>query len=90
MRRAIADRMTFSVREAPQFWLEGEATFSELIKLRENINERLAARSIALTYTDFVVKAVAGALRESPFMNASYSASGIVRKPEINVGIAVA
>ena len=43
-----------------------------------------------MTYTDFVVKAVAGALRESPFMNASYSAAGIVRKAEINVGIAVA
>ena len=90
MRRAIADRMTFSVREAPQFWLEGKANFTELIKLRESITKRLAARGIALTYTDFVVKAVAGALRENPFMNASYSATGIVRKPEINIGIAVA
>ena len=90
MRRVIAERMTFSVREAPQFWLESEVSFTEVIKLRESINKRLAGRGIALTYTDIVVKAVAGALRESPFMNASYSAAGIVRKPEVNVGIAVA
>lgn len=90
MRRAIADRMTFSVREAPQFWLESEVNFTEVIKLRESMNKRLADRGIALTYTDILVKAVAGALRESPFMNASYSAAGIVRKPEVNVGIAVA
>jgi pyruvate dehydrogenase E2 component (dihydrolipoamide acetyltransferase) len=91
MRRAIADRMTFSTREAPQFWLEGEANFSALIELRNNMNQQQRPeKSLALSYTDFVVKAVACALEDCPFVNVSYSSTGIIRRANINIGIAVA
>jgi pyruvate dehydrogenase E2 component (dihydrolipoamide acetyltransferase) len=90
MRRVIAERMVLSVREAPQFWMEGEASFAALIALRESMNRRLAGNHIKLSYTDFIVKAVASSLRECPFMNVSYSAAGIIRKPDVNLGVAVA
>jgi pyruvate dehydrogenase E2 component (dihydrolipoamide acetyltransferase) len=90
MRRTIAERMVLSVREAPQFWMEGEAELASLIALRESMNRRLAGKDIKLSYTDFIVKAAADTLRECPFMNVSYSAAGIVRKSDINIGIAVA
>lgn len=90
MRRIIAERMTLSTREAPQFWLEGEVKAGVLVELRESINQRLKAKGIGLSYTDFLIKAVASALRECPYMNVSYTGNGIAQKSEINLGFAVA
>jgi pyruvate dehydrogenase E2 component (dihydrolipoamide acetyltransferase) len=90
MRRAIAERMTFSTREAPQFWMGADVSFAALVELREKINQRLADQAVFLSYTDFIIKAVAMALRESPFMNASYSPNGITQKAAVNVGFAAA
>jgi pyruvate dehydrogenase E2 component (dihydrolipoamide acetyltransferase) len=41
------------------------------------------------SYTDFVVKLVAVALREHPALNASLTDAGIVQHSEVNIGIAV-
>lgn len=90
MRRAIAERMTFSTREVPQFWMGVDVSVGALVKLRETIDERLAGEVVSFSYTDFVIKAVAGALRECPFMNVSYTPNGIAQKSAINVGFAVA
>ncbi len=90
MRRAIADRLTLSVREAPQFWLEADARIAELIELRDKINRHLAGRGLSLGYTDFIVKAVAASLGECPFMNVSYTPGGLVQKSRVHVGFAVA
>jgi pyruvate dehydrogenase E2 component (dihydrolipoamide acetyltransferase) len=90
MRRAIAERMTISTREVPQFWMGVDVSVGALVKLRETIDQRLAGKVASFSYTDFIIKAVAGALRECPFMNVSYTPGGIARKSAINVGFAVA
>jgi len=90
MRRAIAERMTFSTREAPQFWMGADVSFAALVELREKINQGLADKPVSLSYTDFIIKAVALALRECPFMNASYSPNGVTQKAAVNVGFAAA
>jgi pyruvate dehydrogenase E2 component (dihydrolipoamide acetyltransferase) len=90
MRKIIAERMTLSTREAPQFWMEGEVKAGVLVELRESINQRLKAKGIGLSYTDFLIKAVASALRECPYMNVSYTGNGIAQKADINLGFAVA
>jgi pyruvate dehydrogenase E2 component (dihydrolipoamide acetyltransferase) len=90
MRRAIAERMTFSTREAPQFWMGADVSFAALVELREKVNQRLADKAVSLSYTDFIIKAVAMALRECPFMNASYSPNGVTQKAAVNVGFAAA
>jgi pyruvate dehydrogenase E2 component (dihydrolipoamide acetyltransferase) len=90
MRRAIAERMTISTREVPQFWMGVDVSVGALVKLRETINQRLPGKMVSFSYTDFIIKAVAGALRECPFMNVSYTPGGIAQKSAINVGFAVA
>jgi pyruvate dehydrogenase E2 component (dihydrolipoamide acetyltransferase) len=90
MRRAIAERMTFSTREVPQFWMGVDVSVEALVKLREDIDQQLAGRVVSFSYTDFVIKAVAGALQECPFMNVSYTPNGIAQKSTINIGFAVA
>ena len=90
MRRAIAERMTFSTREVPQFWMGVDVNVGALVNLRETVDQRLAEKLGAFTYTDFIIKAVAGALRKCLFMNVSYTAGSIVHKSAINIGFAVA
>lgn len=90
MRRTIAERMSLSTREAPQFWLGTEARLSSVVEWRKNLNERLADKGTNLTYTDFFIKATAMALRDCPYMNTSYSPEGIIFKTGCHIGVAVA
>lgn len=90
MRRAIAQRMTQSSHDAPQFWLGVEVEADELLKWRQALNARLAAGDEKLTITDFIIKACALSLREHPYLNASYTPDGLVIKENINIGVAVA
>ncbi|MBC7342935.1 MAG: 2-oxo acid dehydrogenase subunit E2 [Clostridia bacterium] len=92
MRRTIAQRMTQSSHDAPQFCLGVDAEASELIRWRKLLNEKLKGQGedITLTYTDFLVKACALALRDCPYVNASFTAEGIELKTAINVGVATA
>lgn len=89
MRRAIALRMAQSFREIPQFWLGVDIEVDELLRCREILNSKLPEDK-HLSLTDFIVKAVALALREHPYVNATFTDEGILLKEEINIGIAVA
>lgn len=92
MRRIIAQRMSQSSHDIPQFWLKVEAKAEALIRWREILNEKMKGENgeTKLTFTDFLVKASALALRECPYVNSRYTQEGIVYLDEINVGIAIA
>jgi pyruvate dehydrogenase E2 component (dihydrolipoamide acetyltransferase) len=90
MRKTIAERMSLSTREAPQFWLGTEARLTAVGEWRKTLNERLAGKGANLTYTDFFIKATAQALRDCPYMNTSYSPEGITFKAGFHIGVAVA
>lgn len=92
MRRTIAQRMTQSSHDAPQFCLGVDAEAKELIRWRQLLNQKLKARGedVTLTYTDFLVKACALALKSCPYVNASFTAEGIEFKSAINIGVATA
>ncbi|HWQ61494.1 MAG TPA: dihydrolipoamide acetyltransferase family protein, partial [Negativicutes bacterium] len=90
MRKTIAERMSMSTREAPQFWLGTEARLNAVVEWRKTLNERLAGKGANLTYTDFFIKATAMALRDCPYMNTSYSPEGIIFKAGCHIGVAVA
>jgi len=62
----------------------------KLVKIREDLNQQLAAEKVKLSLGDFVTKAVAAALRRHPGLNASFEPDAIVRHGEINIGFAVA
>ena len=87
MRRAIAEKMSRSHQQVPAVTLVTRADVTELASLRERMN---AAGGDKVTYTDFVVKAAAAALREHPLINSVAEAEGVKLVEEVNIGIAVA
>ena len=91
IRRMIAEAMARSVREIPHAWSMVEADISNLVALRNRERDAFRQREgINLTYLPFALKAVAGALKDNPTLNASWADDHIVLKRRINLGIAVA
>lgn len=88
MRKVIAQRMLQSHLEIPPVTQNSLADVTELMALREKINAGTA--DLRVTLNDFVLMAVARALREHPYINASYTDQGMLIKKRINVGMAVA
>jgi 2-oxoisovalerate dehydrogenase E2 component (dihydrolipoyl transacylase) len=90
IRRAIANRMSASKREAPHAWTMVEVDVSGLVALREREKELFAEReSVKLTYLPFIVKAVVESLKENPVLNSVWDGDRIVLRKRINVGVAV-
>lgn len=90
VRRAIANRMSLSKREAPHAWTMVEADVTGLVALRERIKEDFARREgVRLTYLPFIVRAAVESLKEHPILNSVWDEERIVLRRRINVGIAV-
>ncbi len=90
IRRAIADRMSTSTREAPHAWTMVEADVTGLVGLRERVKEEFESREgIKLTYLPFIVKAVVESLKEHPIVNSVWDGDRIVLRKRINIGVAV-
>jgi pyruvate dehydrogenase E2 component (dihydrolipoamide acetyltransferase) len=85
--RTIAARMTESRASIPEFTLEAEIDIEAARSLRAELEA--AGREPVPSYNDFVVRAVALALRQFPALNASYASGKTTRHGRINVGIAV-
>ncbi|GAA2840353.1 2-oxo acid dehydrogenase subunit E2 [Leucobacter komagatae] len=93
-RAVIARRLSESSSETPHFAVTAVADVTELLALRQTLNERLvAADRPKLSVTDLLVRAAALALREVPGVNASYSPEGrgaTVMHERVHIGLAVA
>jgi pyruvate dehydrogenase E2 component (dihydrolipoamide acetyltransferase) len=85
MRKVIAQRMCASKREIPEVTLTLSADVTALLKLRTT----LKAEGKSLTVNDFVMRAVALALSESPMVNATLENDVIHSWPDVNLGVAV-
>ncbi|MGC1122885.1 MAG: 2-oxo acid dehydrogenase subunit E2 [Candidatus Methanofastidiosia archaeon] len=81
IRKLTAERMIKSKREAPHLTLGMDVDMTEAANLKT---------SLAITYTDILVKAVALALRKHPQLNSTLTENKIVLRDTINIGIAVA
>ncbi|WP_298004701.1 MULTISPECIES: dihydrolipoamide acetyltransferase family protein [Anaerolinea] len=89
LRQAIGRRMVDSKQNYPHFYVTRSFNVEALLSLREQINQ-LMPDGQKLTLNDFVIKAVALALRNYPNLNASVSGTNIVRHGHVNIGVAVA
>jgi pyruvate dehydrogenase E2 component (dihydrolipoamide acetyltransferase) len=89
LRAAIGRRMTESTQQVPHFYLTHDYSVDGLMALRKQINA-LLGEGEKLSVNDFVVKAVALALRQMPNLNAKLNGDEIVHFGAVNVGIAVA
>ena len=87
MRRAIARRLTESKTTVPHFYVTAHLRVDALLALRRELNE-VAERKLSVN--DFVLKAVAGALRAVPAANASWLGDAIRRFEQVDLAVAVA
>jgi pyruvate dehydrogenase E2 component (dihydrolipoamide acetyltransferase) len=89
LRTIIGKRMQESKQAVPHFYITSEYRMDELMALRKQVNGMLADDQ-KLSVNDFIIKAVALALRAFPNINASLDGNEIVRHGHVNVGVAVA
>ena len=85
--QTIARRMTQSRSEIPSFDVVVQVDMSTIVQLRRGARELVET---VPSVNDFVVKAVALALREYPAFNSSFVDGRSERHGRVNVGIAVA
>ena len=82
MRRAIAERLQQSVREAPHFCVVMDVDMSRALELRDT-------SPVKLTINGIIVKACADALVAVPRVNCRIEGDAIHYLRDINIGIAV-
>ena len=91
MRKMIAQRMVDSVRIAPHVTSFVEADVTELVNWRNRHKEAYKKRTGEnLTFTPLFVQAVARAIQDYPGINVSVDGDYIIKKKDINIGVAVA
>jgi pyruvate dehydrogenase E2 component (dihydrolipoamide acetyltransferase) len=88
MRRIVAKRMTESKQAAPHFYLGVDVDMSAVEKRRGELKQNGGA--VVPSINDFILAAVAKALRDFPALNASFTDEGVKIFADINIGVAVA
>jgi len=90
-RRMIARKMVAAKTRVPHALLVDEADVSGLLAERTRIRETGEWAGVRITILPFIMKAVAGALRRHPALNASLDEDRgeIVLKKKVDVGMAV-
>jgi len=88
LRRTIAENMQQSKQEIPHVTSGFEADATELVNLKERLDEK--HENVRITYTALLVKAVVPALKEYPLVNASVdmNAEEITKYRYYNIGVA--
>ncbi len=89
MRKVIASRLTASARDIPHFNIQIDVEIDKLLAARKDLNGRDGA-DYKISVNDFVIKAVAVALRRCPDVNVSYTDDAILKFKRADVSIAVA
>jgi len=90
VRKIIAAAMTKSVYTAPHVTVMDEVDVTKLVEFRERHKPMMEKKGVKLTYLPFIVKALVGAVRQFPVLNASIDddKQEIVYKKYYNIGIA--
>ncbi len=86
MRRTIARRLAESKSTIPHFYLTVECRMERLLALRAEIN---ASASRKISVNDFIVRAVAVALREVPQANVGWTDTAMRQYAQADVAVAV-
>jgi pyruvate dehydrogenase E2 component (dihydrolipoamide acetyltransferase) len=90
MRQTIARGTILSKQQVPHFYVTNSVDTAALLALRAQINHDLEDQGIKVSVNDFIVKAVALALRKFPSLNTHYYGDRMVEHQRYNIGIAVA
>lgn len=91
MRKLIADHMVQSLDTSAHITIIMEADMTRLVKWRNKNKAVLQARDgEKLTFTPIFIEAIAKALREYPMVNVSVDGHNIIKRKNINIGMATA
>jgi len=90
MTTLIARNMVLSRRVSPHVHSYFEVDYTRIDHVRRKNKAVWEQQGVKVTYTGFIAKAVATALREHPKLNAALSKDTVIYRSEVNLGIAVA
>ncbi|QNF31945.1 2-oxo acid dehydrogenase subunit E2 [Adhaeribacter swui] len=91
MRKLIAQRMLESKRISPHVTSFVEADVTNIVMWRNKMKDAYQKREGEnLTFTPIFIEAVAKAIKDFPMINISVDGDRIIRKRDINIGMAVA
>jgi 2-oxoglutarate dehydrogenase E2 component (dihydrolipoamide succinyltransferase) len=91
MRKMIAERMIDSKRISPHVTSFVEADVTNIVFWRNKVkNEFQKREGDALTFTPIFIEAVVNAIKDYPMINVQVDGDRIIKKRDINIGMAVA
>jgi 2-oxoglutarate dehydrogenase E2 component (dihydrolipoamide succinyltransferase) len=91
MRKMIAERMVDSKRISPHVTSFVEADVTNIVFWRNKVKGEFQKREgDALTFTPIFIEAVALAIKDFPMINVQVDGDRIIKKRDINIGMAVA
>jgi pyruvate dehydrogenase E2 component (dihydrolipoamide acetyltransferase) len=89
VRRAVAERLASSKREAPHFYVRTTVRVERLLALRAELNDALDGE-VKVSVNDLVVKAVALAHERVPDLNVTWTDDAVRRWHTADIAVAVA
>ena len=91
MRKLIADHMVNSVRTSPHVTSYVEADMTNIVLWRNKIKDQfLKKEGQKITFTPIILEAIAKAIKDFPMINISVDGTNIIKKKDINLGMAAA
>lgn len=91
MRRLISDHMVNSVKTSPHVFSVVEADVTGLVNWRNKVKDDYKKREGEnITFTPLIIEAIAKAIKDFPLINVSVDGYNIIRKKNINIGMAAA
>lgn len=91
MRKLIADHMVMSKHTSPHVTSFVEADVTNLVLWRNKVKNTFEKReNEKITFTPIFVEAVAKAIKDFPMINVSVNGTQIIKKKDINIGMAAA
>jgi len=91
MRKLIANHMVMSKQTSPHVTSYVEADMTNIVNWRNKVkNEFLARENEKITFTPIIMEAVVKAIKDFPMINVSVDGENIIKRKNINLGMATA
>ncbi|MDB5019223.1 MAG: diapophytoene dehydrogenase, partial [Pedobacter sp.] len=91
MRKLIAEHMVMSKHTSPHVTSFVEADVTNMVLWRERVKKNFEKReNEKITFTPIFIEAVTKAIKDLPMINVSINGTQIIKKKDINIGMAAA
>jgi 2-oxoglutarate dehydrogenase E2 component (dihydrolipoamide succinyltransferase) len=91
MRKLIADHMVMSVHVSPHVTSYVEADVTNIVNWRNKVKKKFLEREGEnITFTPILIEAIVKAIKDFPMVNVSVSGNNIIKRKDINIGMATA